>query len=343
MFKIKIFALISFLSITLTGCGGLLGSRQVETYSKDYFALDTHINLRVDDHKDGKAIIKMAIEKIKELENKMSISIKESDVYKINKMSGIAPVKVSEETFYVIKKAIDYSMLTDGIFDITLYPIIKLWDINSYTSEVPGEAEILDRLKLVNYKKVSLNEEKREVFLEQEGMMIDLGGIAKGYIGDQILELLKSKGVEHAIINLGGDVLVIGSRVDGTPWRVGVADPRLSRTSNQHFAVIKAVEQTVITSGDYERFLEDTYEQTGIRYHHIFDPETGYPSAYGISSVTIVSEHAIDADALATALFNMTMEEGAKLINELDGFEALIVDENMELLKTDGMKVEFTQ
>ncbi len=341
MFKIRLVILIFVMMITLVGCENIVNSRQAKSYSKDFFALDTHINIRVDEHEEGEKIIESAMERIRDLEKKMSISIKTSDVYQINQMSGIEPVKVSEETFYVIRRAVEYANLTDGLFDITLYPIIKLWDINSIDGSVPDEKEVLEKLSLVDYEKIFLDEEKQEVFLKKEGMMIDLGGIAKGFIGDQILELLKDEGVEHAIINLGGDVLVIGDRVDGTPWRIGVADPRLSRASNQHFAVVSASNEVVVTSGNYERFLEKAYDETGIKYHHIFDPRTGYPSTMGIASVTIVSDYAIDADVLATALFNMTIEEGVEVIKGLDGFEALIVDKNMNYSKTDGIEVSF--
>jgi FAD:protein FMN transferase len=326
-----------FSLIILGGCN-FGGANTNDSYSEDFFAMDTLISITLYDFPDSEEVLRKAKERLKSLENRMSVYVAESDVVKINKNAGIKPVKVHEETFTVIKKGVYYGELSDGRFDITTYPIIKLWDVNADIKKIPTQDEIMEKLPLIDYKAIRLDEVNQTVFLEKANMEIDLGGIAKGYIGDELVRLLKDHGVAHGVINLGGDVLVIGDRLDGTSWRIGVTDPRQDGSGQEYFAIVLAKDEAVITSGDYERYMRDVYKETGFRFHHIFDPKTGYPSKKGIISTTVISKHAIDGDAIATALFNMEAQTGIEFINELTGVEALIINDEKEVFMTKWMK-----
>ncbi len=172
-------------------------------------------------------------------------------------------------------------------------------------------------------------------------MAIDLGSIAKGYAGDEAARILKENGIAHGLINLGGNIVAIGSKEDGSPWRIGIQNPRMDESKDgqrRHVAVVEAVDKSVITSGDYERYMVEIYEKTGERYHHIFDPSTGYPAKSGVISVTVVSESGIDADAWTTSLFVMGVEEGLKLINELESVDAMFITEDKKIYFSKGFK-----
>jgi thiamine biosynthesis lipoprotein len=335
--KAKLSYLIFFLGIIFVGCvfkednGGT-------PYREDFFAMDTLITITLYDFPNSDAVVEKAKERLTTLENQMSVYIEESDVVKINKNAGVKPVKVHEDTFAVIQKAKFYWELTEGAFDITTYPIIKLWDVTGDMERIPTEDEIKEKLDLVNFKWIVLEEESKTVFLEKPNMEIDLGGIAKGYIGDELVRLFKEYGVTRGVVNLGGDVKAIGNRTDGTYWRIGVTNPRQEGGGTNYFAIVLANDESVVTSGDYERYMKDIYRETGVRFHHIFDPKTGYPSGKGIISTTVISDNAIDGDALATALFNMDAPKGIDFINGLVGVEALIINDEKEIFMTTGMK-----
>lgn len=298
------------------------------------FALDTYITFTVSigeqGEKETRAGLNSAMQRIQEIEQRMSVTIADSDISKINDAAGKEPVKVHSDTFFVIQKAIEYGELTHGCFDISILPIVRTWNISSDNPRVPNKEEVDQVLSLIDYKKIKLNEQEQTVFLEEEGMAVDLGGIAKGYAGDEAVRILKEHGVSHALINLGGNIAVIGGKEDGSPWRIGIQNPRMEEDSGKrkHVAAVPAIGKAVVTSGDYERYMVDIYEQTGERYHHIFDPATGYPVNNGIISVTIVTENGIDADALTTALFVMGVESGLELADKLEGVDAMIITED---------------
>ncbi|MBM7582529.1 thiamine biosynthesis lipoprotein [Caldicoprobacter guelmensis] len=325
---------ILLLCVTLQGC------TKVETlkeYRKDIFALNTWVNIRLYAGKDGPTILDKAVKRIEEIENRMSVTIPDSDVSRINSNAGKQPVKVHDDTFEVIKKALEYAELSNGAFDITIYPIVKLWGITSEHPRVPTEAEIKDKLKFVNYKDVVLNEDQKTVYLEKEGMGIDLGAIAKGYAADEVARILREQGVTHALINMGGNVVALGGKPDGRPWRVGVRNPR-SENMQSHITIIEIMDGSVVSSGDYERY----FEQGGKRYHHIFDPSTGYPANSGLMATTVVAPKSIDADALSTTVFIMGAEKGLQLVDKLEGIEALAVTFDKKIYASEGLKGKLT-
>jgi thiamine biosynthesis lipoprotein len=286
----------------------------------------------------------MAVNRIHEIENRMSITIENSDVARINANAGIKSVKVYEDTFQVIKKALYYSKLTNGKFDITIYPIARLWGIGTGNARVPDVLEIQQKLSLVNYRKIILDEENMTVFLEEKGMGIDLGGIAKGYAADEVARIFKETGIEHAIINMGGSITTIGSRPDKSPWRIGVRNPRAENGDLEHMAVIESRGFSILSAGDYERYIVDVYKEQGVRYHHIFDPFTGFPANSGVIATTVVSRSAIEADALSTAMLIMGVEEGLSMIEGIEGVEGLAISYDKEVFITEGLEdyIEFT-
>ncbi|HHY81343.1 MAG TPA: FAD:protein FMN transferase [Clostridiales bacterium] len=334
--KIIAFLSIFFLILNLTSCR----KTRTEYLKDDLFALDTYITFSVIEGDRAKEGIDATKKRIREIEERMSAHLPGSDISKINDNAGKQPVKVNPDTFFVIKKALEYAELTNGSFDISLLPVSRLWNINGENPRVPSPEEIEKALAVVDYKKIRLNEEEMTVFLEDEGMAIDLGGIAKGYAGDETVRILKEHGVTSGLVNLGGNIVAVNGKEDGSPWRIGIQNPRIDEDKNKrkHVAVLDTRGDAIVTSGDYERYMVEHYEKTGERYHHIFDPETGYPAKNGVISVSIITKNAIDADALSTSLFVMGVEEGLKLANELEGVEAMIVAEDKSIYLSKGLK-----
>lgn len=314
---------------------GCTAPGEVKEHTRNLLALNTWINIRIYAGREGPEIINSAVQRLEEIENRMSVTIQNSDVSRINSNAGIQPVKVHEDTFEVIEKALEYASLSNGAFDITIYPIVQLWGIGSDHPRVPSDEEIKEKLKLVDYQKVMLNKDEGTVYLKEKGMGIDLGAIAKGYAADEVVRVLSQAGVKHALINMGGNVIVIGSKPNGQPWKIGIQDPR-SDVLQQHIAVVETANESVVSSGDYERYIEDVYKKTGVRYHHIFDPSTGYPANKGLMAVTVVAEKSIDADALSTVVFVMGADEGLDIIEQMENVEALAVTMDKKIHTTKG-------
>ncbi|HPT78011.1 MAG TPA: FAD:protein FMN transferase [Candidatus Atribacteria bacterium] len=331
--KLSRMLLLVLTAVSLGGCSH--GSKPVK---EDIFALDTYITFTVYGRLNADAAIKAAISRIRDIENRMSATKPGSEISLINEKAGIEPVKVKPDTFYVIKKALEYAELTGGVFDITTLPLKRLWNISGDNTRIPSQEEISEKLALVDYRKVRLDEAESTVYLEEKGMMIDLGGIAKGYCGDEAVRILKAHNIQHALINLGGDIVTLGTKPDGTPWKIGIQNPRIAEDEEgrQHVAVFDISGGTIVTSGDYERYMIRVYEETGIRYHHIFDPRTGYPADTGAISVTVKGASAVDCDTLATSIFILGAEEGLKLAESLENIDVMIITEDKKLRFSKG-------
>ena len=330
---IIVFVVLMLLSL-MTGCISGAGGQ----YDKDIFALDTVITIKVFGDRSAKKAMDRAIDRIKEIEDHMSPTRKGSDVSKVNQAAGVEPVEVHDDTFYVIQKALEYGRLTEGIFDITIRPIVELWGITSDHPKVPTEQEIKEKLSLIDYKKVIIDDEKKTVYLEDKGMGIDLGAIAKGYAADEAARILREAGVKHALLNLGGNIITIGGKPDGSSWRIGLQDPRAKETGQDHFAIIEVANTTIVSSGDYERYIVEIYEKTGERYHHIFDPRIGSPARSGLMACSIITDSSIDADALSTIVFIMGYEEGFKAVQEMANVEAIAVTLDKDVYTTEGLE-----
>lgn len=324
--------LIISLGLSISSCApglGWTGSAGREVV-RTTIALGTIISIRAYGPQAENAV-DAAIDRVRELEALMSVSIPGSDVARINESAGVEPVVVSPETFEVLSRALAYAQLTGGKFDPTVEPLVEAWGIGTENTGVPSADEIRRRRQLVDYRRVLVDPASRVVFLDQKGMGIDLGGIAKGYAADEAVRVLKERGVSQAIVDLGGNVAAMGTRPGGKKWRVGIQDPRGQRMDK--VAVVEVSETSVVTSGDYERY----FTRDGVRYHHIIDPETGHPAWTGIMSATVVAPSSLDADALSTSIFLLGPEQGMSLAESVPGVECLIITESREILLSRGL------
>jgi len=274
--------------------------------------------------------------RLREIEDRMSFNLPDTDLARVNAAAGIAPVQVHDDVFYVIERALFYAGISGGAFDPTVGPLVSLWGIGGDTPCVPTQEEIDAVLPLVNWRDVELNQEQRSVFLRQPGMALDLGGIAKGYAADEAAAIIRKARLQRAIIDLGGNILTIGQRQDGRPWRVGIQNPLDNRGA--YIGIVEVRDKTVVTSGIYER----NFDADGVLYHHIFSPFDGYPANNGLLSVTIIADSSIDADALSTAAFAMGYEMGMALLESLEGIEGIFVFEDMSIRKTEGVDFVIT-
>lgn len=339
--KLKIIFLLMMI-IVVSACSNVEQPKPKEeekpnkTINSQHFFLNSILTLNINDTDVDKDKISAKVqEKVQELEDKFTLNSSESEVSKINQNAGISPVKVSDETFYVIESSLKYSELSDGKFDISVGDLVKLWGIDTENEKVPTEDEIKESLKKIDYKKIILDENEKTVFLEDKGMVIDLGAIAKGYVADVINDILKENGVKSAIVNLGGNVYAYGSK-NGADFKVGIRDP-FSQDPNTYLGIFSGQDVTVVTSGVYERF----FEKDGQRYHHILSTSTGYPVDNGLVATTIITKNSMDADALSTTVFALGLQDGLHLIEQMDGVDAIFITNDKQVFTTSGIKDKF--
>lgn len=281
-------------------------------------------------------VAELAVLEIQRIEQLMSFYNMQSELSRINAASGNEEIQVSKETLEVINASRKYSVLSKGLFDVTIGPLTKLWGIFTKNEVIPSQTEIEEVLQLVNYQDVVINEKTHSIKLNKRGQMIDLGGIAKGYAADRVIKLYLENGIKSAFINIGGNVLTLGSKPDGSPWHIGLQDPAKSR--GQYIGVMSVANQAVVTSGDYVRF----FEEDGVRYHHILNPFTGYPVISDIISVTIIAKNSIEADGLATPVYTLGLEAGMELVNRLKDTEAIFITKDRKIVLTEGAADIFT-
>ena len=270
-----------------------------------------------------------AISEITRIEKLISSWDPDSETSLINKNAGIKPVKVSYELFRLIEKAKKISELTDGAFDISYASMDKIWKFDGSMKYKPTEEEIKRSIEKVGHEKIIVNAKDHTVFLKEKGMKISFGGIGKGYAADKAKELLVSKQVVAGIINASGDLTTWGTKASGEKWLIGIANP-LSK--DKIFSWLPIVESSVATSGSYEKYVVID----GIKYSHIIDPRTGYPSR-GVKSVSIFNKNAELCDALATAVFILGKDAGLDKINQLPLTEVILVDDNNKIHKSSGI------
>lgn len=315
----------------MTGC-----SKSDKAYEQQEFKMDTIMNLKAYGSK-GEGAIKKAYNRIDEIEQMASAQIATSDVSKINDNAGKEYVKVHPEIITMLETAVKYSKLSEGAFDITVGPLIKLWGIGTENERIPAESEIKETLKLIGYKNISINEKDSTVMLLKEGMSIDLGGIAKGFAADEVVKIFKESGIKSALINLGGSSMyTLGLKPDKTLWSIAIQHPRKDKNGN-YAGIIKMSDQALSTSGDYERF----FIRDGKRYHHILNPFTGYPADAGVMSDTIVisgdNPHGnMLADILTKVTFVSGTDKGLKIIDGLDGVECLAITTDNKIYQSTG-------
>ncbi|QHI72393.1 FAD:protein FMN transferase [Aminipila terrae] len=311
-----------------------------------YNLLNTTCKITIYDMKQSKAqpLIDEAFSLCKDYENQLSKTIKGSDIYKINHSKG-KPVLVAESTANLIQKGLYYGKLSQGRFDITVGKLSDLWDFTSENPKVPADKDIQAAIKTIDYTKVHIEKistaksdsNKKsgyKVWIDNPDSQIDLGGIAKGYIGDRVGDFLVDKGVKSAIINLGGNIVAIGEKSNGSAWNIGIEKPFTGRS--EIVGSVKVKNKTVVTSGIYERM----FRENGILYHHILNVKTGYPTDSDVEAVTIVGDFgkSVDCDALSTICLILGVNEGSELIKNLDGVKACFIDKNANIIATKGLE-----
>ena len=237
---------------------------------------------------------------------------------------------VSYDVAALLEKVIHYSEVSDGDFDITVEPLSSLWNFSSDEHIVPSDSEIREAGDKVNWKNLELA--GNTLTFGSPDTAIDLGAIAKGYIADRMKDYLVEKGVKSAVINLGGNVLCIGKRPDGTPFKVGLQKPYADR--NETIATLNIDGMSVVSSGVYERH----FEKDGVNYHHILNPRDGYPYQNGLISVTIISDLSVDGDGLSTTCFSMGLEKGKDLLDSIDGAYGVFITDDYEIVYSEGAK-----
>lgn len=305
-------------------------------YSDNTYVLGTFVSIDIFSNEDiDEEVFDTIFNRLRDIEQKMTINKEDSEIQKVNLNAGKDFVEVSEDTMYVINTGLDYTKLTDSRFDISVGPLVKLWNIGFENENVPSQEEIEKSLKLIDASSIELDESNNLVKLEKEGMIIDLGGIAKGYATDEVVQILREYGFESAIINLGGNIFCYGSKPDGNDYKIGIRDP--FKSSSDYMGVVQLSNRSVVTSGVYER----NFTESGKIYHHILDTETGFPVDNNLEAVSIIADKSINADALSTGVFSMGLEEGFNFIENIENVEAIFVTSQKEVYVTSGGKSFF--
>ncbi len=285
------------------------------------------VELWHEDDVAGKAAIAAVMEEMHRIDRSMSPFIPSSELSRVNQQAASRPVVVSQELFDLIMRSLAVSKLTGGAFDITFSSVGYLYDYRRHIK--PTEAEIQRALPGVNYRHLKLDRRRSTLRFGRPGMRIDLGGIAKGYAVDAGIDLLKKRGITHALVTAGGDSRIVGDR-RGRPWMIGIRDPR---RRDDMVAVLPLNDAAVSTSGDYERY----FEADGVRYHHIINPKTGH-SASKVRSATIIASDATTTDGLSTGVFVLGLKQGMALVESLDNVEAVIVDNQGQMHFSKGLR-----
>ncbi|MEQ3337219.1 FAD:protein FMN transferase [Clostridium butyricum] len=300
--------------------------------SSDYI-FNTKIYMKIAiDLEDEKMILEKASNYMRNIEKKLNFYDENSEISLINRNSGIRFVKISEDTFNVIKNAKFCSELTNGAFDATIAPLVKKWSVNSSSPKVLSIEEVNTVKSLVDYKDILLCEDSKSVMLARKDQEIDLGGIAKGYIADKIIELYKENGIKSGIINLGGNVKVLGKKSDDLMWNIGIIKPE--KHANENIAVVSVEDMSVVTSGAYER----AFSYNGKMYHHIINPITGYPAETDLKSITVICKDSVHADALSTPLFIMGKYKAYEFMKSKQISGIMVTDDDKIIITKDLLK-----
>lgn len=323
--NITLFFLSLFMLISCSPSGDKMYK---ETRSSMYTL--TSITVAASSEEKAKKAIDAAFKELDRLEKLLNYYDKDSELAEINRNAGIKPVIASEDTIDIIEKALFVSESTDGAFDITMGPVISLWDFKE--KKIPDKRKLNEKLSLIGYKNITLNKKDKTVFLKEKGIEINFGGILKGYAADRAAEMLKKNGIKSAIVAVAGDIKTFGIRPDGKAWVVGIQNPRASKGPDEIIGTVSINGQAISTSGDYERF----FEKNGKRYHHLLSPKTGFPAG-DCRSVTVITDKAAYTDAFATGLFILGLEKGMAVLKKL-GFEGVFIDKNGKIYITEGIK-----
>jgi thiamine biosynthesis lipoprotein len=301
--------------------------------SRTEFVLGTSCTVTLHDHAT-EDVMAACFRRLHEIDQRMSVNAPGSELDEVNAQAGRKPVQVTPDVFTVMKRALVLAEVSGGLFDPTVGPLVKLWGINTDHARLPSPAEIEAARRLIDWHDVTLDESAATIYLKRAGMRIDLGGVAKGFAADEVVGLLTAAGVRSALIDLGGNIFAMGSKVDGSPWRIGVQNPDAPRGT--YLGIAAVINKTLVTSGIYERF----FIKDGKRYHHIMDTRTGSPVDNGLESVTVITDKSFDADGVTLSLFSLGPALGLELGRKL-GVEVIMVAADHRVYATEGARKVF--
>lgn len=312
--------IIVLCTVIMFGCAGAQGQTGTRSAAGIEFVMNTWVEQRWYG-KNAQKTYDEVLGALKELESKLSLYVEDSEISRLNSAAGVHPVALSHDTYQFLRLAADYCAQADGLFDITIAPLTLVWDVTSVNPRVPTEADIKAAQKLVDYRRIIFDDTDETAMLAEEGMRIDLGGIAKG-LAAALMRQYAVKNDVQGYLSIGGNMMVQGKKPDGSDYVIGVRDPR--GDASEYIASLTLDGLTMATTGDYERY----FEQDGVRYHHVIDPFTGYPSASDLISVTVVSENGTLADYLSTLIF---MRGSAALSEYLNRDDCMVLAVTKEL------------
>lgn len=332
-----------FYCFVIAGCG-----HKQELFKKTGIFMDTYwqINVVGSDSKNIEKTINEVFERVKQIDSLFRLQDKNSEISKINLKASGAPVVLSKDSEEIIKLCLEYSRITGGIFDVTVGPIVKLWGFGYGREYIPTQKELQEKLKLVGYENIELisgtNDSKGKrvsIRFKKKNMEIDFGGVAKGYALDAAIEILKKNNIKNAFVDAGGQIKCIGVSLTGSPWKVGIQNPI---EQDKMITVIGGKNKTFSTSAGSKRY----FIKNGIKYHHIFDPKTGFPSNNCVSATVILDEEfnsreGTIADVLSKAVFIMGPEKGIEFVERIKGAEAIVIvkkNEGFKFLCSKGLK-----
>lgn len=324
------------------GCAALLmlsgcTAPKTEETERTWFAMDTMMQVRVLGD-GGEEAAQAVVDEVQRLEGLLSRTQEESDITRLNRSAGDGTwVALDSETAGVLSMAKTYAQETGGAFDVTIAPVMDAWGFGTSEEDyrVPEQGELAELLPLVDSGLLTLGADGASARLERSGMEVDLGGIAKGYAADCAKAVLEEAGITSALLNLGSStVCLVGSKPDGSPWRIAVRDPADEAGA---LGTLSLTDCNVSTSGGYERY----FQADGVTYHHILDPETGYPAENGLLSVTVVTQEGSRADAWSTALYVMGADKALAFWRQSEDFECILCRDDGTVLVTEGLEGAF--
>jgi len=322
--------------LLLSGC-----TKQDSMYKESRVLMDTYCTITVvsDSKSTAEEAIEAGFSEIKKLEDLLNYFSDKSESTALGKAAGSHAVKVSPETLEIINKTIETAKASEGAFDPTIAPVIRLWDFTHKSPEpsIPSVHVVDNALKLTGFNKIRVDEERSEVFLEQQGMEIDLGGITKGYTADKAADAIRKKGIRSALVAIAGDIRGFGTSTSGRAWKVGIQDPRPKTESDRPWEEVIATlyleDRAISTSGDYQRF----FMKEGKRFHHILDPRTGFPAETDLISASVIAPEGWMSDGLSTGIFILGAEKGMKVLENM-GIDGVLVDSSKKVHITKGLK-----
>lgn len=288
--------------------------------TEEHFGTILTITLYGSDEEKLKEITEKSFDECERLENIFSAKLSDSELSRLNEHAALEPVEVSDELMYLLKEALEYNKLSDGALDMSIGRLVNMWGIGTENERVPDTEELKPYINADGCSSIIIDDKNSTVFFNSDLVTIDLGAIAKGYAADCIKQYIcDNMESPYGILDFGGNIMTIGQKADGSPWNIGITNPK---SPSQVYGVVSVKDMCVVTSGNYERY----FIENGVRYHHILNPFTGYPADTGIISSTIIGDNSMMCDALSTACYILGVDKSLELIDSMEGVEAVFID-----------------